>query len=287
VPPRRTAMPQARLCSLLAPLALLALTTPIAAQGTTACLQGRVFGGPGRPIAGARVMVSFTAFTTTTDDSGRYTLSAIPADTISVRVTYVGHRSSQVDGLLLPAGAIVRQDFVLEPSTQAGEAGAGGGGRSDSVRAAPPRPPAARCPSLVPEYGAGSYVDKLPVDQVSRVLTIAPGTRTVGPPGETNTYVDGVPVQRRTSVADSTTGRIEGVIRDEAGTRLAGVRVAIIGTTLSAVTDSLGRFTLPSVPPGMIAIRVTRPEYRDALIEGLRIRGGQLILQDVVLARAP
>ena len=35
-------MPQARLCSLLAPLALLALTTPIAAQGTTACLSAIV-----------------------------------------------------------------------------------------------------------------------------------------------------------------------------------------------------------------------------------------------------
>jgi Carboxypeptidase regulatory-like domain len=280
-------MPQARLFSLLAPLALLALTTPIAAQGTTACLQGRVFGGPGRPIAGARVTLMSTGFSTSTDDSGRYTIRAMPADTISVRVTYVGHRSSQVDRLPLPAGGILRQDFVLEPSTQAGEAGAGEVGRTDSVRAAPPRTPAVPCPRAVPEYGAGSFVDKLPVDQVSRVLTIAPGTRTVGPPGETNTYVDGVPVQSRVKITDSTTGRIEGVIRSEAGTRLAGVRVAIIGTTLSSVTDSLGRFTLPSVPPGMIAIRVTRPEYRDALIEGLRIRGGQLILQDVVLARAP
>lgn len=284
-------MPQARRCSVLVSLAPLYFATPMTAQGATACLQGRVFVGPGVPVAGARVTVTFTAFTTTTDDSGRYVFLSIPADTVSLRATYLGHTRSQVDGLLLPAGHAIRQDFVLEPSAPStpppGDAGTSAAASGDRAPPAPPRAPAARCPNFVPEYGAGSYVDKLPVDQISRVLTIAPGTRTVGPPGDRNTYVDGVPVQQRTSVADSTTGRLEGVIRREDGAPLAAARVAIVGTPLRTLTDSLGRFRLQSIPPGLVTIRVTRPEFRDALIEGLRLRGGQLILQDVVLARAP
>lgn len=118
-------------------------------------------------------------------------------------------------------------------------------------------------------------------------MTMEKGKTIGDPTADRNTYVDGVPVQQRTSVADSTTGRVEGVIRREDGAPLAAARVAIVGTPLRTVTDSLGRFRLQSIPPGLVTIRVTRPEFRDALIEGLRLRGGQLILQDVVLARAP
>jgi hypothetical protein len=282
-------MPQARLWSLLAPLAMLGSAAPIAAQGAT-CLYGRVFSAPNVPVAGARVTVTFTAFTTTTDDSGRYTLGAVPAGTASVRVTAVGHTSSQVDGLQLPARGAVRQDFVLEPSapnrTQAPPSGATGASRSDS--AAPRRAPARTCPTPLPaEYGEGSYVDKLPVDQVSRVLQTATNQPKNGPPQGERIYVDGVPVQSRGAAVDSTTGRITGLIRDETGRRLVGVQVTIVGTPLKAITDSLGLFTLTSVPPGVIAVRVTHPQFRDAVIEGLRIRGGQRIQQDVVLAGTP
>jgi len=260
---------------------------PAVAQGPIACLQGRVFGGPGMPIAGARVTVMRTGFTTTTDDAGRYVFLTLPADSVTVRVSYVGHTSVQVDGLQLPAGGAIRQDFVLEAYTssqpQPRDAGTSAAARSGST---PSRAPAARCPATLPERDGGNRI-ALPVDPRTKELIVAPGTRTVGPPGDRNTYVDGVPVQSRVKATDSTTGRIEGVIRSEAGARLAGVRVTIIGTTLTAVTDSIGRFTLASIPPGMIAIRVTRDEYRVAEIAGLRIRGGQLILQDVVLARAP
>ena len=283
-------MPQARLCSVLVSLAPLYFATPMTAQGATACLQGRVFVGPGVPVAGARVTVTFTAFTTTTDDSGRYVFLSIPADTVDLRVTYVGHTALRVDGLQLPAGTAIRQDFVLEayaPSQpQPRDAGTSAAARSDSTTPAAHRAPAARCPVALPESGGRSRIP-LPVDPRTKELVIAPGTRTVGLPGDRNTYVDGVPVQRRTPVVDSTTGRVEGVIRREDGAPLAAARVAIVGTPLRTLTDSLGRFRLQSIPPGLVTIRVTRPEFRDALIEGLRLRGGQLILQDVVLARAP
>lgn len=279
-------MPQARLCSLLIPLALLALTRPIAAQGATACLQGRVFVGPGVPVAGARVTVTFTAFTTTTDDSGRYVFLSIPADTVDVRVTYVGHTALRVDGLQLPAGGSIRQDFVLEPSTpsqpQPRDAGTSAAASGDRTPPAPPRAPAERCPPSA--SGAGNSVS---LNYGVRTATMEKGKTIGDPTADRNTYVDGVPVQQRTSVADSTTGRVEGVIRREDGAPLAAARVAIVGTPLRTITDSQGRFRLQSIPPGTIAIRVTRPEFRDALIEGLRLRGGQLILQDVVLARAP
>jgi hypothetical protein len=130
-------------------------------------------------------------------------------------------------------------------------------------------------------------VDKLPVDQVSRVLQTATNQPKNGPPQGERIYVDGVPVQSRGAAVDSTTGRITGLIRDETGRRLVGVQVTIVGTPLKAITDSLGLFTLTSVPPGVIAVRVTHPQFRDAVIEGLRIRGGQRIQQDVVLAGTP
>jgi len=281
-------MPQARLCSLLAPLALLALTTPIAAQGTTACLQGRVFGSTGSPLAGARVSLPGLNLTETTDHAGRFAFDKLPADTLTVRVVALGYKSSIVAGLLLSSDGIITQDFALEPARvtiNSAATTAPPTAKSDATPQAA-RPPVglSRCPTAVP---ASNQSDRLPVDQISRVLTIAPGTRTLGPPGTENTYVDGVPVQRRTPVADSTTGRVEGVIRREDGAPLAAARVAIVGTPLRTITDSLGRFRLQSIPPGLVTIRVTRPEFRDAVVEGLRIRGGQLILQDVVLARAP
>lgn len=268
----------------------LGAVAPAVAQGPTACLQGRVFGGPGVPLAGARVTVTFSAFTTTTDDSGRYVFLALPADTVNVRVSYVGHTSMQVDGLTLPAGGAIRQDFVLEAYTpsqpQPRDAGTSAAARSDSTPSAPRRAPAARCPATLPERGGENRI-ALPVDPRTRELIVAPGARTLGPPGDTNTYVDGVPTQPRTPVADSTTGRVEGVIRGVDGRPLAGARVAILGTPLRTITDREGSYRLQSVPAGSIAIRVTRPAYRDVRIEGLRIRGGQLILQDAVLAQDP
>jgi hypothetical protein len=248
---------------------MLTAVMPVAAQGGSACLQGRVYGAGGSPLMGARVYLLNTGAAVATDVEGRFAFLSLRPDTVSVRVTYIGYKSGMVSGLRLSADKTVTQDFTLEESkVTIGEMkGAPPPARvGNAARPQPPTPLVSviKCPIPVPEFGEGSYVDKLPVDKPARVLV----------------YLDGVPA------ADSSMGHIRGLIRDASHRAVANAQVVVVGTMLTTRTDSSGRYLLPRVPPGMLSLRVTRDGFLAAQVEGLRVRRNETILQDFQLVAA-
>ena len=258
-------MSQTRLLSLLATL----IAVPVSAQGGTACLQGRVYGAAGSPLLGARVLLLNTGAAVATDIEGRFAFPELRPDTVSVRVTYIGYKSGMVTGLPLSVGRTVLQDFTLEESkvTISETGGApppGMVGNAARLQPVKPLPSATKCPIAVSEYGDGSYVDKLPVDNVSRVSTgVAPGTIIPSP------------------------GRLEGTVMAEGRQPLWGARVFIVGSRASVTTDSSGRYRFEAVPAGVITVQAMAIASKSGAVAGIRIRPGELVTQDIILASAP
>ena len=238
----------------------------------TACLQGRVFSSPGVPLAGARVVLLNPQIATVTDGYGQYSFWSLAPDTVSVRVASIGYKAAVVSGLRLSADRIVSQDFTLEstpvtvtestppPGMVGRQASAPSAARpveASLCEATPSKPEVMRLPD-------GSYVDKLPVDNVSRVSTgVAPGTIIPSP------------------------GRLEGTVMAEGRQPLWGARVFIVGSRASVTTDSSGRYRFEAVPAGVITVQAMAIASKSATVAGLRIRPGEHVTQDFVLASQP
>ena len=280
-------MSQTRLVLLLA---MLTSVAPADAQTGTACLQGRVFSGPGAPLPGARVVVVGSGLSTISDAEGRFAFLRLPPDTISVRVAYIGYKAGLVSGLrLLPNGTIT-QDVTLEASkvTISETGGApppGMVGNAARPQPASPPMPATKCPIAVSEYGDGSYVDKLPAGNSSRTIVLNEGVQpTPGQwvrPGSENTYVDGVPTQRRSIVRDTTVGLVQGTIRDGQRRPVVGARIAIEGTSYYALSDSVGHYALRNVSVGLVTLVLSKDGYGISRFEGLPVYSDRTTTRDL------
>ena len=81
------------------------------------------------------------------------------------------------------------------------------------------------------------------------------------------------------------TGRIEGRVRDGRGVALAGARVQVVGTALSALTDSSGSYRLSAVPTGPATLHASLHSYQSA--QGtVTVQPGGLAMLDFVLSPA-
>jgi outer membrane receptor protein involved in Fe transport len=86
------------------------------AQSQTASISGRVTdAATGAPLAGADVAVDGTAFITSTDRTGAFRLSGLPAGDYSLLVLYLGHRDERASVTLTP-GQPLTVDVKLAPS---------------------------------------------------------------------------------------------------------------------------------------------------------------------------
>jgi Ca-activated chloride channel homolog len=74
------------------------------------------------------------------------------------------------------------------------------------------------------------------------------------------------------------TGQIGGTVRDGAGAPIAQAQVQVVGTALSALTDTAGAYLLPAVPAGSVTLRAARAGYRAAEAAGTVRAGGRLTL---------
>lgn len=81
----------------------------------------------------------------------------------------------------------------------------------------------------------------------------------------------------------TSTGRVAGHVRDERGAPIPQARVTVVGTALSALTDSAGAYLLPAVAPGPVTLRAARTGYRPAELGGIVRDHGTLTL-DFTLA---
>jgi hypothetical protein len=86
-------------------------------------------------------------------------------------------------------------------------------------------------------------------------------------------------------LAQDSTGTIEGVVRDTAGTLVSGAVVQAFGNARHAMTDSRGRYRLDSIPPGRAGLRVRRVGYRTPAPETITVARGAVTQADFVMHR--
>jgi Ca-activated chloride channel family protein len=82
------------------------------------------------------------------------------------------------------------------------------------------------------------------------------------------------------------TGRVEGHVRARGGTPLAHAQVFVVGSALSALTDSAGRYLLPVVTEGSVTLRATLVGYK-ATQATVTVRPGRTVTQDFTLEPIP
>jgi Ca-activated chloride channel family protein len=80
------------------------------------------------------------------------------------------------------------------------------------------------------------------------------------------------------------TGRITGHVRDGHGAPLVHTEVRVVGTALSALTDTAGAYLIPAVPAGPVTVRAARAGYTPAESGGTVRAGGTLILNFTLAA---
>jgi len=80
----------------------------------------------------------------------------------------------------------------------------------------------------------------------------------------------------------SAQGTIVGRVTQDGGQPLADVRVLAIGTSLSAVTNDSGRFTLKNVPAGTVQLQVLRVGFQSQR-NAVAVTSGQTATADFVL----
>ncbi len=101
----------ARLFTLAFALLLLAPAVLLAQAGR---VLGTISDATSGPVAGARVQLAGTRFSTSSDASGRYVLDGVPAGSYTLRVQRLGSAPKVVDGVVVRAGQDTRVDVTLE-----------------------------------------------------------------------------------------------------------------------------------------------------------------------------
>jgi uncharacterized repeat protein (TIGR02059 family) len=88
---------------------------------------------------------------------------------------------------------------------------------------------------------------------------------------------------------NATAGRIEGLVKDDAGVKLGEAKVfALMGTdTVTTITDSEGLYALIGLPAGTYSVFATKNNYDTASVEGIVVFPGNKSIQDFVLSSLP
>ncbi len=84
--------------------------------------------------------------------------------------------------------------------------------------------------------------------------------------------------------ANPPTGVVAGTVTDEAGRPIARASVAIIGTSLSSITDPAGHYAIPDVTPGMHDVRAAFVGYLAERKQGISVHAGDTTRVDFALA---
>jgi len=84
-------------------------------------------------------------------------------------------------------------------------------------------------------------------------------------------------------LAQGSTGKIEGRVRDQAGAPIANAQVYIVGTAFNALTNPQGYYFINNVPASTVAVRAAFIGYKATQVEGVKVLAGQTITVDVQL----
>ncbi|MEE8478363.1 MAG: carboxypeptidase regulatory-like domain-containing protein, partial [Gemmatimonadales bacterium] len=88
-------------------------------------------------------------------------------------------------------------------------------------------------------------------------------------------------------LAQGTTGKLEGTVRDQAGAPIANAQVFIVGTTFSATSNNDGYYFINNVPVGTVTLQASFIGYKATQVAGVRILDGTTLTQDVTLEATP
>ena len=260
-------------------------TVRLSVATTTASLQGTVRDGTtGQPIAGATVAVSGGP-SATTDATGAYQLAGLIPGSVTLTVTATGYQSVSV-GATLSAGFVVS----FSPGLYAP-----GQGPTDATL-------------------KGKVVDRATGQPISgatvAVGALAATTNTTGdfsiasiPAGSVSINVSAAGYVSATFTATLAVGvndagalaigrqaasvTITGRVTDSAGgAAIGGATLQVVGTTLTATSDSTGRYTIVGVTSAQFILAVSAPGYQSRQVAAT-LPGLTDSTVDVVLDRVP
>jgi hypothetical protein len=88
-------------------------------------------------------------------------------------------------------------------------------------------------------------------------------------------------------LASAQTGKLDGTVRDSAGSPLEGAQVIVVGTAFSATTSHRGYFFINNVPVGTLTLQARSIGYIRVELQGVRMLAEETITQDFQLQAAP
>jgi hypothetical protein len=87
--------------------------------------------------------------------------------------------------------------------------------------------------------------------------------------------------------AQTVTATLSGTVKDQSGAVLPGARLTLRnianGTTRAATTDAQGRYSLPTLDPGIYELRVEQAGFKTAILSGVVLTVGGSVIADVTL----
>ena len=90
-----------------------------------------------------------------------------------------------------------------------------------------------------------------------------------------------------TLLAQGSTGKIEGKVRDQQGAPIANAQVTIVGTKFGAQTNADGYYFINNVPAGVVSLQAAFIGYKTTRLADLRVTSGQTVTADVTLESTP
>jgi len=87
-------------------------------------------------------------------------------------------------------------------------------------------------------------------------------------------------------LAQEPAGRIEGTVMDPAGSPLAGVQVALVGSAFRALSAVRGAYSMDHVPAGAYTLRVQFAAYPTTDVTAVRVHAGEIVVIDVRMGQA-
>ena len=89
------------------------------AQSAPPLVMGQVTDSAGCPLAQVQVYVPGTTFQVSTDRRGEFAFDSLPGPIISLRASFVGYRSRQIDSVAVQPGRTTQVAFQLPLSNLA------------------------------------------------------------------------------------------------------------------------------------------------------------------------
>ena len=84
-------------------------------------------------------------------------------------------------------------------------------------------------------------------------------------------------------LAQGSTGKIEGRVRDQAGAPIANAQVFIVGSAFNALTNPQGYYFINNVPAGTYSVRAAFIGYKSTQVDGVKVLAGQTGTVDIQL----